>query len=140
MKTGEYFSIKFGRYSFSPFLNLATSLSCQFINFFEGGRVSLTRFESVLGSLCGPEVVKQPCLTRLLGHALIELCFIIVWGRGKTGHFRPLGRGHGPKCPLPGSASVRRDHWSCSWVPQTSGYALRCMYRTRMETSYAIVY
>ena len=34
--------MKFGRYSFSLFLNRATSLSCQFINFFEGGRVPLT--------------------------------------------------------------------------------------------------
>ena len=38
-KTREYFSAKFGRYLFMRFLNRMTSLLCQFINFFKGGRV-----------------------------------------------------------------------------------------------------
>ena len=40
-KTREYFSAKLGKYMFLHFLNRMTSLLCQFINFFKGGRVPL---------------------------------------------------------------------------------------------------
>ena len=40
-KTREYFSAKLGKYLFLHFLNRMTSLLCQFISFFKGGRVPL---------------------------------------------------------------------------------------------------
>ena len=48
-KSREYFSAKFGRYLFLHFLNRMTSLLCQFINFFKGGRVPLMQVGSVQG-------------------------------------------------------------------------------------------
>ena len=41
-KTREYISAKIGRNLFLHFLNRTTSLLCQFINFFKGGRVPLS--------------------------------------------------------------------------------------------------
>ena len=60
-KTREYTLAKFGRYLFLLFLNRMISLVCQFINFFQCGRVPLS-YKLYSLACCVPYVSKQNAL------------------------------------------------------------------------------
>ena len=104
-KPREYFSAKLGKYLFLHFLNRMTSLLCQFINFFKGGRVPLSSTYRGTGPYVADFGTDQPgdqclcsipCSVRYVSHRMCDIVANVSTTRHK------VARATYVACAIPG--------------------------------------